>query len=660
MLPPQIAELIAAGEVIDRPASIVKELVENALDAGASRISVEIRGGGIGLIRVTDNGSGISREDLANAFIRHATSKVSSVDDLDAIGTLGFRGEALPSIAAVSHVKVITRTENEPIGSEFSISGTERGVLSEIGCSVGTTVEVRDVFYNTPARMKFLKKDTIEGGAVASLLDRLALANPKTSFEFVREGKRVLQTPGDGNLLTAVRIVCGNEIASNMVPVSYRESGISVEGYVSKPATCRSTRTLQIFYINTRYVRSRTCAAAVEDSYKNRLMVGRFPACVLNLTIDTSLVDVNVHPAKLEVRFSSERDVYNAVYAACMQALRSLEIRPAAVPPKKLTVFSLDDFDYSDQQTRLSAAVKSSEKTNAVPSALPKTTGSSLHSPRPLETAPALHTKALEKTETVDAAEKQPDIEKNSFSSSGGAVFAPASKKERAVLASPVRTYANIDIEVEPSSVREKIVPPPEDPVCEPDAPVWRIIGELFGTYILVEQGEEYHMIDKHAAHERFNYERLRRIGETPADRQVLISPEAVSLPREEYAILLEHPEALDTIGITAEDFGEGTLLVREIPMLLDGCSLGDLLSETAGKLLANRRSVTPAVLDELLYSVACRASVMAGKRSTAPELWTLADFVLGERQIRYCPHGRPAVVTMTRRDVEKLFGRLG
>ncbi|MBQ4538514.1 MAG: DNA mismatch repair endonuclease MutL, partial [Oscillospiraceae bacterium] len=325
ILPQSVAELIAAGEVVDRPSSIVKELVENAIDAGASRISIEIKNGGVSYIRVSDNGSGIAKEDLPLAFIRHATSKITERLDLDAISTLGFRGEALPSIAAVSRVKVTTRTADQAVGSCYIIDGSGQAEQTDCGCAVGTVIEVRDLFYNTPARMKFLKKDVTESNAVASLIDRLALANPSVAFDFLRDGKRALQTPGDGKLFSAVRIVCGAEVASGMIPVDYTGEGISVKGLISRPSVSRTTRSLQTFFINSRYVRSKTCAAAVEEAYKNRMMTGRFPACIIDLKIDCSLVDVNVHPAKLEVRFSDERSVYNTVYRACMQTLSESE-----------------------------------------------------------------------------------------------------------------------------------------------------------------------------------------------------------------------------------------------------------------------------------------------------------------------------------------------
>jgi len=629
ILPQQVAEMIAAGEVIDRPASIVKELVENALDAGATRIAVEVRAGGVGYLRVTDNGCGIDREDLPNAFVRHATSKVRTARDLEAIGTLGFRGEALPSIAAVSRVTVTTRTADSPVGSCYTLSGGGEAELTDIGCPVGTSFEVRDVFYNTPARMKFLKKDQTEANAVATLLDRLALANPSVAFELIRDGRRTLQTSGDGDLLAAIRIVCGGEVAAQMIPVrSQAPGGVAVEGYISLPRTSRTSRTLQIFFVNTRYVRSRTCAAAVEDAYKNRLMVGRFPACVLNLTVDTSLVDVNVHPAKLEVRFSSERDIYGAVNLACLEALAAAE-RPREVPKKRLTMLSLDDFDYSDQQTRIgapAAPAAAAEKPAAEPPA----------SLQPVAPAPTV----------LRAADEAPPLP-----------VRPAYPRP-AVSADIERTKPRTAPPAPPA--RREITPPPSEPVSEPETPAWHVIGELFDTYILVQQGEQFHLIDKHAAHERHNYNRLRHLGEEPGDRQLLLTPQAVTLPREEYFVLCEHPEVLEKLGITAEDFGEGTLLVREIPMLLDGCSLQDILSEAAEKLMQNRRNLTPSAMDELLYSCACRASVMAGKKSALPELAALADLVLGDEQIRFCPHGRPALVTLSRRDIEKMFGRLG
>lgn len=692
VLPAAVAELIAAGEVIDRPASIVKELVENALDAGATRITVELKDGGITYLRITDNGCGMEREDVPLAFIRHATSKIASEKDLDSIGTLGFRGEALPSIAAVSRVKVITRTAENPIGCRYSITANEPPSIEDIGCAVGTSIEVRDVFYNTPARMKFLKKDATEGNAVASLMDRLSLANPSVAFELIREGKRVLKTPGDGKLISVLRVVCGAELAAGMIPVAFESESVKVTGLISRPNVSRSTRSLQTFFINSRYVRSKTCAGAVEEAYKNRLMTGRYPACVLNLEVDFDTVDVNVHPAKLEVRFSNERTVYNAVYAACVEALAQHERGSADFKKKKITPFSLSDFDYSGRQVSLTQAGRTvgyfdsfsaAKSEGAAPAA--RTGIPNLHQPSPVSTAydsssllefhddtqinlpkssrsmdypspPVFSSKALidiEKTEP-----EQVSITVNTVAPSAPRPETTTRYHDVLLEAPPAVQVAAIEQHTETESQFFSESEPEKAPeIAEPKP--YRIIGELFDTYILVEQVGQFIIIDKHAAHERYIYNSIRHL-EKSADRQIFLTPQAVTLARDEYFALMEHPEALQTLGIVAEDFGEGTMLVRELPMLLDGFSASELLGEVAKALLLKKNSITPQVLDELLYSVSCRAAVMAGKRSALPEMALIADMVLGEDQIRHCPHGRPVLVTYTQREVEKLFGRIG
>ncbi|WMJ84304.1 DNA mismatch repair endonuclease MutL [Oscillospiraceae bacterium LTW-04] len=688
VLPATVAELIAAGEVVDRPASIIKELVENALDAGATRISVELKNGGITYLRVTDNGSGMTREDVPLAFIRHATSKISSERDLDSIGTLGFRGEALPSIAAVSHVKVITRTADNPIGCCYSITANESPVLEEIGCAVGTSIEVRDVFYNTPARMKFLKKDATEGNAVASLMDRLALANPAVALELIRDGKRVLKTPGDGKLLSVLRVVCGAEVAAGMIPVSLKSEGVLITGLISRPNVSRSTRSLQTFFINSRYVRSKTCAGAVEEAYKNRLMAGRFPACVLNLEVDFDTVDVNVHPAKLEVRFSNERLVYNAVYSACIDALSQHEHGPADFKKKKITPFSLSDFDYTGRQVSLHQISRAADSlvpafTPRADSVAPKTKViSGVYTPPVAHVSEATNILELHDDTQLDSLSLKRKVEYPPVSASVKNTLIDIEKTEPEKMNITVNTVVppipqqytatrdNNDISPKAVPTTAKVLadqsPQPETDYCpEPETDLaaqpqpYRIIGELFDTYILVEQAGQFIMIDKHAAHERYIYNGIKHLEES-TDRQIFLTPQAITLPRDEYFALTEHPEALKTLGIVAEDFGEGTLLVREIPMLLDGFSVSGLLGEVAKALLIKKNSVTPQMLDELLYSVSCRAAVMAGKRSSLPEMSLIADMVLGKEQIRHCPHGRPVLVTYTQREVEKLFGRIG
>lgn len=685
VLPVAVAELIAAGEVIDRPASIVKELVENALDASATRISVELKNGGITFLRVTDNGSGMAREDVPTAFIRHATSKITSEKDLDSIGTLGFRGEALPSIAAVSRVRVSTRMAENPAGCRYSITANEPPVLEDIGCAVGTSIEVRDVFYNTPARMKFLKKDATEGNAVASLMDRLALANPAVAFELIRDGKRVLKTPGDGKLPTVLRIICGAEVASGMIPVSLKSEGILVTGLISRPNVSRSTRSLQSFFINSRYVRSKTCAGAVEEAYKNRLMTGRYPACVLNLEVDFDTVDVNVHPAKLEVRFSNERVVYNAVYAACMDALAQNEHEQGDFKRKKVNAFSLSDFDYSGRQVSLhqvgqaansfapaftpraesaAAAVKESISGGYLPpiAAVSEASGGilELHDDTQFDSVTgarrigyppsAVHCKNM----LIDIEKTEPEELEIMVNAVVPTIPYPSS--EPPFSSAPVKTAITDDAKPAIEEQWPDDLPKPE---TSAEVQPYRIIGELFDTYILVEQTGQFIMIDKHAAHERYIYNSIKYL-EKSADRQIFLTPQAVTLPRDEYFALVEHPEALQTLGLVAEDFGEGTLLVRELPMLLDSFPVAELLGEVAKALIAKKNNVTPQMLDELLYSVSCRAAVMAGKRAALPEMALIADMVLGKDQIRHCPHGRPVMMTYTQREVEKLFGRIG
>ena len=677
ILPQSVAELIAAGEVVDRPSSIVKELVENAIDAGASRISIEIKNGGVSYIRVSDNGSGIAKEDLPLAFIRHATSKITERLDLDAISTLGFRGEALPSIAAVSRVKVTTRTADQAVGSCYIIDGSGQAEQTDCGCAVGTVIEVRDLFYNTPARMKFLKKDVTESNAVASLIDRLALANPSVAFDFLRDGKRALQTPGDGKLFSAVRIVCGAEVASGMIPVDYTGEGISVKGLISRPSVSRTTRSLQTFFINSRYVRSKTCAAAVEEAYKNRMMTGRFPACIIDLKIDCSLVDVNVHPAKLEVRFSDERSVYNTVYRACMQTLSESE-QKQITPVKKINYFTLSDFDYSDRQISLDKAASQKQQSNtltAMLGSMPASTynASSLTMRDTTNTFNKTISKPVKSENITDGKHVLPpsrtnkrmlDIERGDEILDEAPVVVEHIKVQKDT--TPIKADADLDIKtpaIEECPITESFEQPCMEIAAEDTKPAepepYRIIGELFDTYILIEQGSNFVLIDKHAAHERYIYNSIRHL-EKESDNQILLSPQAISLARDEYFALNENPQALESLGIVAEDFGEGTILVREVPMILEGFPLQQLLGEVAANVMTHKNSVTPEFLDELMYSVSCRAAVMAGKKSSMPELKVLADMVLAPDGVRYCPHGRPVMTTFTKREVEKMFGRIG
>lgn len=651
LLGPEVSELIAAGEVVDRPASVVKELTENALDAGASRVTVEIRRGGVTFLKVSDNGCGILREDVRSAFVRHATSKVRTADDLDSIFTLGFRGEALPSIAAVSRVELITRTREDISGVHYRAEGGRETLFADIGCPVGTSVSVCDLFYNTPARMKFLKKDLSEGNAVAGLIDKLALGNPSVAFTFVRDGARKLRTPGDGNLLTVIRLVLGAELAAEMLPVDFTHNGIQVSGFISRPSLSRGSRSLQSFYINSRCIRSKTLMSALEEAYRNRLLGGRFPACVLNLSMDAADLDVNVHPAKLEVRFSDERRAFGAVYTACMAALDAEKQQPAA-PRPKITDFSLWDFDYTEkQQTFSGASGRGASLSLADPTGSPARYPVLVGAGAGFLDAPALHGAETPYDPPPDSA--------SFFLFGGGQAL------ERCAPAQPAKGPGCAQENSAGPDWAEPAVRLPADPAAPPpEAPKqetvpYHVIGEAFETYILAEQGEDLILIDKHAAHERYLYEKIKSV-DLSGERQQLLTPLAVTLPREEYSAVTEHTALFHQMGFGVEDFGDGTLLVREIPMILDGCDIAELLSQSAAKLLKSKERITPDTLDELLYSVACRSAVMAGRRSQMPELLHLAEMVLGEDGVRTCPHGRPCFFRFSRREIERMFGRLG
>lgn len=656
LLGPEVSELIAAGEVVDRPASVIKELVENAIDAGATRVTVEIRRGGVTFLKVSDNGCGILREDVRNAFVRHATSKIKTADDLDSIFTLGFRGEALASIAAVSRIELITRTDGDISGTHYRAEGGRETLFADIGCPVGTSIAVEDLFYNTPARMKFLKKDLSEGNAVAGLIDRLALGNPSVAFTFLRDGVKKLQTPGDGNLLTAIRLILGTEVAAGMLPCGFSRDGIEVSGFLSKPSVSRASRSLQSFYINSRCIRSKTLVSALEEAYRNRLMGGRFPACVLNLSMDAANLDVNVHPAKLEVRFSDERRVFGAVYAACVSALDT-ENLPQPAPKAKITPFSLQDFDYTEKQVKLTSATQPDKPLSLAD----PTSGTSRLRPVSIDIevdkkAPSPKTGRSAVTSPATAAELL----------FGAARTVPAPKPREGPLTGAWEDPAECSGSppARPAAVEPRSFSVPKG-TAQADAPKaaepvsYRVIGEAFETYIIIQQGGELVLIDKHAAHERYIYEKIKHI-DVSGERQQLLTPLTVTLPREEYSAVAEHTDLFRQMGFGVEDFGDGTLLVREIPMVLDGCDIADLLGQSAAKLLRSKERITPDTLDELLYSVSCRSAVMAGRRSRMPELKRLAEMVLGENGVRSCPHGRPCLLRFPRRELEKMFGRLG
>lgn len=672
VLEKQVAELIAAGEVVDRPASVIKELVENAVDAGATAITVEICRGGTTFMRVTDNGSGISRDDVPVAFIRHATSKVLHAEDLEAIGTLGFRGEALASIGAVARVEVLTRTADELEGTRYAISGGEEESCDPAGCPQGTTILVRDLFYNTPARMKFLKKDVSESNAVAAMMDRLALSHPEVSFRFLRDGKETLHTPGDGKLRSAVYAVYGKEFTSHLLPVSYEMDYVKVEGFVSAPTASRGSRSMQHFFLNGRYVRSRTAMAALEEACKGSIMVGRFPACVLYLTLHAGAVDVNVHPAKLEVRFVNERPVYDAVYHGVKSALMKQDTpkqmhwnAPTGKPAlsQQPVPLSGTQMQFASREQAKGAAMrpetgkpatqkvpeKSEKRENAVP--VTPSVPSFFERTKSKPDFSFLEESA-ERTYTPSVPVKKPLAEPP----------VPEEKKPPVSKAAPVPATLpepdGID-PVKPVPAPPSAVEPSVPPVEESQAPDVRLIGEAFSTYILLQVGDgELMLIDKHAAHERLLYEKLRREHAAPS-AQMLLQPVTVPLSKDEYDVLMQHQELLSNAGFECEDFGMGSLLVRSVPLTLGGDDVPGVLTEMAGYLLSHRRQIQTEKQDWLFHNVACRAAIKAGDESDPRELTALCLELYQHPDVRYCPHGRPIFVVLKKREIEKQFGRV-
>ncbi len=648
VLPKHLAELIAAGEVVERPASVVKELLENSIDAGADNITVEIKNGGISYIRITDNGCGIERDDIRNAFVSHATSKISTADDLNGIFTLGFRGEALASVCAVSRVEVMTRTADDDSGTRYVIESGEELLLDDAGCPKGTTIIVRDLFYKTPARMKFLKKDVTEANAVAGVVDRIALSHPEISFRFVREGKQTLITSGNGDLLTCIREVFGKDFSSGLIPAENIGQGIKVSGYISKPVASRPNRNMQFFFINNRLIKTGTGSAALSEAYKNSIMVGKFPSCVLNIEIDPSLVDVNVHPAKTEVRFSDERLIFNAVYYACKNALSSGDT------PKQIK--ELPKTDYYKAPEKLPEQLKITQNPA-------RSTDFWQQMPKKSETVIRHEIKKAEPELKIEFVNPEPvkiqHITEPIKEISPVSVFkAPVvepqkeEKTEDLLLNSPPVTVI-AEPEIIPEEPKNEV-----QPVSDFLEEEFHLIGEAFKTYIMCEYKGKLVIIDKHAAHERIIYERLKKDnGErTP---QLLLMPVTVTLSKEEYSAALENLDLINNAGFEAEDFGNGCVIVRECPMELSPDDVPDVISEIAGRFVEKKQDVMFEKLDWIFHSVACRSAIKAGNFTSRLEMERFAKQLLSMPDIRYCPHGRPVLIEMTQRELEKNFGRV-
>ncbi len=635
-LSPHVANLIAAGEVVERPASAVKELLENAVDAGASKITVEIRDGGMTFLRVTDNGCGMSSEDAATAFQRHATSKLRTADDLAAISTCGFRGEALAAIASVSRIDLLTKTPGSLSGTSIRLEAGEIVEQSEAGCPDGTTIIVRDLFYNTPARMKFMKSDTVEGSRVAAAVQLQALAHPEVAFQFVRDGKTVLSTPGTGGLEAAVYTVYGRECAK-MVKVESRWESYSLTGFVSRPTDARPSRNLQTFFVNNRPVKSRLLISALEEAYRNQIMVGKFPACVLHLNLPASAVDVNVHPAKTEVKFLSEKAVFDCVHYGVLGALNKQPDRPQVQFKAPKT---------EEIATPVRGLVRNDPKSEA----LPKKESFFRHlTPEEYKTFSA-------------AVQSAPQPKKEAASAAAAKIERVANMPLREFVQLPqVHAEKPVPQKAAPVPVKEVLTPQKEEPeqiILEmPKVPDWRMVGELYNTYILVEQGEEAFLIDKHAAHERILFEKLKANQEAISS-QVLLSPIPVRLSASAAGELLASKELLGELGFEIEEFGENTVLLRQIPMDLSPEDAADAVEELSSELLSGRRESKNTVRDELLHTVACKAAIKAGWKNDEAELMAVAKEVMGREDLKYCPHGRPICVTLSKKQLEKQFKR--
>lgn len=701
------AELIAAGEVVERPASVVKELLENSIDAGATQVTVSIESGGVKLIEISDNGTGIEAEYISTAFIRHATSKIETPDDLTNIHTLGFRGEALASIASVARVELTTRTEVDEFATVYRIEGGEE-VSREPGArAVGTTIRVKDLFYNTPARMKFLKKDSSEGTFVSDTVTHVALSHPEVSVKFIREGKLQYVTPGDGQLRGAAYAVLGREFSRDLIELKNQEGVYRITGLVTPPKSCRASRSMQHFYINGRYVRNRTMMAGMEMAFKGTMMQGKFPGGILLLEMPADLVDVNVHPAKIEARFARENDVFDVVYHAVKLALA----QPGT--GERLFTFEADKEEEKAENSKKDAdIIKNDVKNNsftglsaiirgqADPGVLPQQhwepakPAAAPQQPAPaaamqIPTAPSvprwkgsaqnedmldpfvtLHSPKLETTKAPEpfraaASETQLDVEpefgetKLHSPQDHMAAWNPAQEAPKEEPESAPGTETEPD--APEAAEQETVLAEPEqmnfDPTADQPEPL-RYVGEVFRTYILAERGDELCLIDKHAAHERQLYEKLAaNYGNVPS--QMLLEPAAIDLAAEEKQALLDNIPLLENAGLEIADFGGNTVVLRAVPADVEPQNAESLLVEIANKLLKGGHDALNEHTEWVLHSISCRAAIKAGDKSSPQELLALAEKILSGEVPPFCPHGRPCVLKLTRKELEKQFGRI-
>lgn len=651
ILTKEVSELIAAGEVIERPSSVIKELLENSIDAGANIITVEIKNGGRTYMRITDNGCGMSAEDIPTAFLRHATSKIKSKDDLDKILTLGFRGEALASICAVSKTEVLSKVIDQDYGTHYVIEGSEEKINEKSGCPDGTTIVIRDIFYNVPARLKFLKKDVTEGNAVSGVVSKLALSHPEISFKLIRDNKTELVTAGDGKLFSAIYSVFGKGFANTLIPVDYSYNGITVKGYTVKPLEAKAKRTFQNFFINNRYVKSVTCMVSLEEAYKNQIMTGKFPACVLCLDIPPNLVDVNVHPAKIEVKFSNEKMIYESVYFAVKNAL----LQDSS--PKELEFESSKHFSSSElyQFSKPEKGVQTTipfQNNNSEPKA---------EKTEKFENVDDFKVKTYSKPITKESQVEAPQAEYSSYREA-------ADKKEMQdddILKLKPEEPKDLDefkfldsssfVKKEERS-EELRKEQSENDEYKKSKPL--VIGEIFNTYVIVQKDDDMYLFDKHAAHERYIFEKIKNDADN-LDSQMLFEPITVLLSYDEYDAILSNLDNAKQFGFILEDASAPSIKVIGVPVVIEDTDPSDIISELAHNFLEHRQNPNLSLFDELYHSIACKAAIKGNIKSENIELQNLIDKIFDDENIRYCPHGRPVCTKISKREIEKQFKRI-
>lgn len=694
VLDKEVSELIAAGEVIERPSSVIKELVENSIDSGATAITVEIQQGGITYMRITDNGCGMSYEDVPTAFLRHATSKLSVKEDLSSILTLGFRGEALASVCAVSKVDCITKMKDEPYGTHYVIEAAAEKLHERTGCPDGTTIIIRDIFYNVPVRLKFLKKDKYEGTAISSIMSKIAVSHPEISFRFIKDHKQELFTPGDNKLYSAVYSVFGKEFAASMLPVDYDLAGISIRGYTVRPVWGRKNRTMQHFFVNGRYVKSLTCMSAIEEAYRNTIMEGKFPACVIFMNVSPDTVDVNVHPAKVEVRFSDDRLIYDAVFFAVKNAIlnekRTHELVLERTPKPEdyaLPVYS----DRGGVQTRLEGQAKSpAARTYAEPSVEEKDVSRKRDEIAAIKSQPPVHhdirveeipsdfapgnggasldrqiedavTKAEQnwtspapepekREEVIRETPQAPEKSHSDLSEHLGALYQAPTEVEKLSPEPPkeFRFIGSGSFSHKQEEIEEK----------EPERKYFRIIGEAFKNFAIAETEDSLLIIDKHAAHERIRFERLRT-GREELTAQMMLSPIRLRLDFDDYDAVVKNLRVCADLGFVIEQQELPFVLIKGIPSMLDQKDAEDMVTELAHNFALHRHDPLPEILDEIYHSMSCKGAIKAHDETSLEELADLFEQVLSDERIKYCPHGRPIMFELTKYDLEKQFKRI-